>query len=160
MVDALTEETSITADLKDLREALQDLTAFMTGPLIHESITREAGVSIDRALFYLLLRICRREPVKIDALAQWAHRDHSTVSRQVEKLVQMGFVERRPSATDARVREVIASKNGWAAAERIFTAYEKSSELAFETWSQQQIRMFTLLVHKFVQDGSHSFEKL
>lgn len=71
-----------------------------------------AGVSMDRALFPLLSRIAMRPNISVAELANIVARDHSTVSRQIIKLEELGFIHRRPDPLDRRVRKLSLSSEG------------------------------------------------
>ena len=58
------------------------------------------GISLERALFPLLVGIERLGPIGIVELADRAGRDHTTVSRQVAKLESLGLVARHAGAAD------------------------------------------------------------
>src|SRR5260370_40574716 len=73
-------------DLRQLYHALGDLIAITNRPQPGLALMREAGISLDRALFVLLVRIERRGPIGIVELAEVSARDYTTVSRQVNKL--------------------------------------------------------------------------
>ena len=98
--------------VRRLHGAMVDLVALMNRPQPDNRVLKEAGVSLDRALFPLLSGIERFGPVGVVDLADRAGRDHTTVSRQVAKLVELGLVERQPSAADARVHEASLTKKG------------------------------------------------
>ena len=81
-------------------------------PRQDEVLLREAGVTLDRALFPLLVRIARAGSVGIVELAGQAGRDHSTISRQVARLERLGLVARQAAAGDQRVREARITEAG------------------------------------------------
>ena len=86
---------------------LLDLAGAMNSPQSIAALLQEAGVSLDRALFPLLARIDRHGAMGIMELGEMVGRDHTTVSRQVAQLEQMGLVSRRVAATDKRVRHAV-----------------------------------------------------
>ena len=77
------QNTHIARLLPPLHEALIDLVGFFNRPQNDAILVREAGVSLDRALFPLLVRIQRRGPLGVGELADLVGRDYTTVSRQV-----------------------------------------------------------------------------
>jgi DNA-binding IclR family transcriptional regulator len=76
----------------------------MTAGLSRHSL-REAGVSLDRALFPLLVRLSAASAMRVAKLAEQVGRDPSTVSRQLVKLEQLGLVRRPAACDDLRVRD-------------------------------------------------------
>src|SRR5215467_12184501 len=75
--------THMDQNIRQFYDALFDLIGLMNQPQRDSALLQEAGVSLDRALFPLLVVIGRRDAVGIIELAGLVGRDHSTVSRQV-----------------------------------------------------------------------------
>lgn len=84
----------------------------LNSPRQDDVLLREAGVSIDRALFPLLVRIGAAGSLSVAELAERAGRDHSTVSRQTARLAKLGLVTRRQATRDQRVREAVITADG------------------------------------------------
>ncbi|MCM2291508.1 MarR family winged helix-turn-helix transcriptional regulator [Allorhizobium sp. BGMRC 0089] len=125
--------------LAALHDAVLDIVAVINRPDRDERLIEEAGIRLDRALFPLLVLTERIGPIGVVELAARVGRDHSTVSRQVAKLVALGLIERRPGATDARQRELRATLAGQAMARQIDDARERLTRAALTDWSQQEV---------------------
>jgi DNA-binding MarR family transcriptional regulator len=82
-------------------------------------------------------------------LADGTGRDYSTVSRQVTKLESLGLVERRQSATDKRVNEVVVTTKGKAMTDKIDAAREKLARSIFKTWEQHDVNELIRLMRRF-----------
>src|SRR3546814_7282965 len=67
-------------------------------------MVRDYGISLDGALFPLLVGIERRGPIGVVDLADGVGRDYTTVSRQVAKLEGLGLITRKADAKDRRIR--------------------------------------------------------
>jgi DNA-binding MarR family transcriptional regulator len=87
-----------------LAVSLIDLVGFLNSPRRDDALLREAGVSLDRALFPLLVRLGRQGPLGVAELADQVGRDHTTVSRQLAKLESLGFIARCEGDADRRRR--------------------------------------------------------
>lgn len=85
-------------------------------------LLRKAGVELDTALFPVLVRIGIQKKTGIVELADQLGRDHSTVSRQVDKLQTFGVVESAAAKSDGRVREIRLSNDGKALLAKIAKA--------------------------------------
>lgn len=98
------QNTHIGKQLRDLHGALIDIVSVMNRPQRDEAMVKEAGISLDRALFPLLVMVERLGPIGVVDLADRVGRDYTTVSRQVAKLDSLGLVERqrRTSARSGR----------------------------------------------------------
>ena len=135
--------------IRELHEALIDIVTLMNRPQRDEQMVRDAGIALDRALFPLLVGIERRGPIGIVELADGTGRDYSTVSRQVTKLESLELVERRQSATDKRVNEVIVTSKGKAMTDKIDTAREKLARSVFKSWDQHDVDELVRLMRRF-----------
>src|SRR5215470_15501508 len=106
------QNTHIREQIRALHEALIDIVSVMNRPQRDEMMVREAGISLDRALFPLLVVIERRGPIGVVDLADRVGRDYTTVSRQVARLESLGLVERQAAATDRRVSQATVTAKG------------------------------------------------
>lgn len=135
--------------LRELHRALIDIVSVMNRPQRDEAMVREAGIALDRALFPLLVMVERLGPVGIVDLADRVGRDYTTVSRQVTKLESLGFVERRSSATDGRVREAVITASGKALTDKIDMARGAMAHTIFADWSDQDVADLARLMRRF-----------
>jgi DNA-binding MarR family transcriptional regulator len=126
-----------------------DIITLMNRPQRDEQMVREAGIALDRALFPLLVGIERRGPIGVVELADGTGRDYSTVSRQVSKLESLDLVERRQSATDKRVSQVVVTTKGKAMTDKIDTAREKLARSIFKNWEQHDVNDLIRLMRRF-----------
>ncbi|MGO8094321.1 MarR family winged helix-turn-helix transcriptional regulator [Rhizobium leguminosarum] len=148
------QNTHISGKLRELHGALIEIVSVMNRPQRDEQMVREAGISLDRALFPLLVTIERLGPIGVVELADRAGRDYTTVSRQVAKLESLDLVERRGNATDRRVREAVISPKGKAMTDRIDVARERMGRAIFENWEEQDFNELVRLMRKFAKDIS------
>ncbi len=125
--------------LTQLHDAVLDVVGFINRPDRDEVLMRAAQIKLDRALFPLLVLTERIGPISVVELAGRVGRDHSTVSRQVAKLVQLGLVKRQPSPTDRRQRELRPTESGHTMARQIDEARERLARAALSGWSEREI---------------------
>lgn len=140
-------------EIRDLREALLDITGVLNRPQPDAALIEAAGVDLDRALFPLLARIERRGPLGIVELAELAGRDYTTVSRQVAKLESLGLVARCPSPEDGRVRAAIVTDEGRTMTRSLDAARQKILEGMFAQWDPEDVRELSRLLRKFADDA-------
>ena len=138
--------------LRQLREALLDLTGLLNRPQQDEALLSAAGVDLDRALFPLLARIERRGPLGVVELADLAGRDYTTVSRQVAKLEDLGLVSRRPGG-DKRVREAVVTPQGREVTDAIDAAREVMLTRVFAEWSEDDIGTLVRLLRRLADSA-------
>jgi DNA-binding MarR family transcriptional regulator len=137
---------------RQLHAALVDLAGLMNRPQLDDVLLKEAGVSLDRALFPLLSGIERHGPIGVVGLAERAGRDYTTVSRQVAKLAELGLIERRPSPTDARVHEAVLSPKGREMTEAFAAARERLAAPVLSRWSEADFNDLVRLLRRFADD--------
>jgi DNA-binding MarR family transcriptional regulator len=141
-----------TADLRLLHLALMDLIGIFNEPQRDDALIAEAGIALDRALFPLLVRIERLGPLGVVELADIAGRDHTTVSRQVARLEELGLVARRAGKADKRVREAAVTAKGLAMTRAIDKARERMAGPILARWSAADRQTLIRLVRKLVDD--------
>jgi DNA-binding MarR family transcriptional regulator len=118
-----------------LAAALLDLLGLLNSPRQDDILLREAGISIDRALFPLLVRIGAAGSLSVVELADQMGRDHSTISRQTAKLESLRLISRRQSEHDQRVREAAITDNGRRAVRAITAARRRLLGRLLADWS-------------------------
>ena len=141
-----------------LHEALIDVVVIFNRPQNDMILLREAGVSLDRALFPLLVLIQRRGPLRVGELADRVGRDYTTVSRQVAKLEGLGLVARRAGKTDRRVTEAVVTEKGQAMSEMLDAARERLAGNALAGWSKHDLEELARLLRRFADNLMHRLE--
>lgn len=142
----------MSAQLRDLHSSLVEIVGVMNRPQRDEAMVREAGISLDRALFPLLVLVERLGPIGVVELADRVGRDYTTVSRQVAKLESLGLVLRQASALDRRVRESVITEKGKAMTDRVDDARERMGVSIFSTWEEGDFDNLVRLMRKFAED--------
>jgi DNA-binding MarR family transcriptional regulator len=153
------QNTHISGVLRRLHEALIDVVGFVNRPQNDVILLREAGVSLDRALFPLLVLIQRRGPLAVGELADRVGRDYTTVSRQVAKLEQLGLVARRAGKADRRVTEAVVTEKGQAMSEMLDAARERLAGNALTGWSEHDLEDLARLLRRFADNLMHRLEE-
>ncbi|WP_437933004.1 MarR family winged helix-turn-helix transcriptional regulator [Sorangium sp. So ce341] len=138
--------------LRELHGAMVDLIALMNQPQRDQALLAEAGVSLDQALFRLLVGIERYGPIGVVELSDRAGRDYTTVSRQVAKLESLGLVERRPSPADRRVHEAVITDEGRKVTDALDAARQRLAAPILATWSEEDFNDLVRLMRRFVDD--------
>jgi len=139
-----------------LHAAFMDLMSLANRPEADAAMLKAAGVELDRALFPLLSRLGLKAPISIVELADAAGKDHSTVSRQVAKLEELGLVVRVPSKTDQRVRYLAPSRKGEAILARLRAARRKAIAAWAKQWSRAEREGFLERLQMIVRIGNEA----
>lgn len=144
--------THIKKLLPELHRSLIDIASLMNRPERDAQLLELAGLTLERALFPLLVTIERRGPIGVVDLAEGVGRDYTTVSRQVARLEALGLVERRSGLTDKRVREAVITPRGKEATDAVDVAREKMALALFRDWSREDFDELIRLMRMFA-DG-------
>jgi DNA-binding MarR family transcriptional regulator len=139
-------------EIREVHHALVDLVVLMNRPQRDSALLQEAGVSLDRALFPLLVVVERKGPVGVVELGDFVGRDYTTVSRQIAKLGSLGLIKRRPAKADHRVREAVITAKGKKVTSAIDLARERLAILLFATWSKRDLQDLARLMRRFADD--------
>jgi DNA-binding MarR family transcriptional regulator len=143
------QNTHIRDQVRALHDALLDILGVFNRPQVDEAMVRQAGISLDRALFPLLVVIERRGPIGVVDLADRVGRDYTTVSRQVAKLESLDLVERKASPGDRRISEATVTEKGKAMTNAVDRARERLVGAMFATWDDGDVTELVRLMRKF-----------
>ena len=146
------EECVVNKEIRQLHHTLVDLVGLMNRPQRDTALLQEAGVSLDRALFPLLIAIERKGPIGVVELGELVGRDYTTVSRQITKLDELGLIERHPSKTDHRVRQARITAKGKEMTSAIDAARERMATVLFAAWSKRDLQDLARLMRRFADD--------
>lgn len=125
--------------LKELHEALLQIVGVLNRPQGDNVILTRAGVSLDTALFPLLVRVSMQRNLTIGELADQVGRDYSTVSRQVGRLQALGLVHSELSQADRRRRLLGVTTAGKNTIKKIDRARRSVMSEALDGWSRDEI---------------------
>jgi DNA-binding MarR family transcriptional regulator len=143
------QNTHIGVQLRKLHGAVLDIVSAMNRPQRDETLIKEAGIRLDRALFPLLVGIDRFGPIGVVDLADRVGRDYTTVSRQIAKLESLGLAERQASAADRRVRQATITAKGKAMTGLVDAARERLGRAIFRNWEARDVDELARLTRKF-----------
>lgn len=124
--------------LPELHRSLIDFLIMANRPARDAELLEKAGLTLERALFPLLVVIERVGSIGVVDLAAWAGRNYTTVSRQVARLEELGLVSRRSGAADKRVHEAIVTPHGKAAIDALVAAHEAMALAVFADWPRKE----------------------
>jgi len=140
-------------DIRKIYGAVVDIVGIMNRPQRDAKMIAEAGISLDRALFPLLVGIGRFGPIGVVDLADRAGRDYTTVSRQVAKLESLGLVEREAAQADKRVREAVITAKGREMTRAIDKARDRILTAMLADWSPKDIAALAPLLRRLADSA-------
>jgi DNA-binding MarR family transcriptional regulator len=91
-------------------------------------------------------------PVGVGELADRAGRDHTTVSRQVARLADLGLIDRRPSPIDRRVHEAVITGEGRQVIAALDAARQRLNTPVFSEWRDHDLLTLERLLRRYVDD--------
>jgi DNA-binding MarR family transcriptional regulator len=144
--------THISAVLPGLHRSLIDIVSEMNRPERDEQILAAANLSLERALFPLLVLVERLGPIGVVELAARVGRDYTTVSRQVARLKELGLVSRQAGGRDRRMREASITLRGKAATDAVDVARAQMAISLFGDWERRDIDELARLLRRLA-DG-------
>lgn len=143
-------DTHIKKMLPELHRSLIEIVSIMNQPERDVELLAKAGLSLERALFPLLVLVERLGPIGVVDMAGRVGRDYTTVSRQIARLEELGLVTRRSSAADKRIREAIITPRGKVATDALDSAREAMALAKFANWRRKDfddlVRLMQMLV--------------
>lgn len=143
------QNTHINSQIRDLHAALLDIVGVMNRPQRDALMVQRAGITLDRALFPLLVGVDRYGPIGVGELADRVGRDYTTVSRQIAKLETLGLVSRQAARADRRITEALITKQGKVMTAAVDAARNKMGREVFASWSERDISELVRLMRKF-----------
>jgi DNA-binding MarR family transcriptional regulator len=96
--------------------------------------------SIDRAGYWLLVRVSEHGPVRLSELAESVELDPSTVSRQMRDLVAAGLITKVPDPLDGRASLLSLSERGSAVLDAVSDARLETLAEAVADWTDDERR--------------------
>ena len=139
-------------EIRQLHSTLIDLVSMMNRPRRDSLVIHEAGISIDRALFPLLVLVERKGPIGVVDLADMVGRDYTTISRQLAKLERLGLIRRNSSKADKRVREAVITAKGRVMTDALDAARERIAGRLLARWSKKDLQDLARVMRRLADD--------
>jgi DNA-binding MarR family transcriptional regulator len=139
-------------DLVRIEQGLGQIAYLLNRVKRHEWIRSASGVPVDRAAAVILRRLVRAEPVRPGELATQLEVESPHVTRQIQRLEELGYVERFSDANDRRAQLIRLTPAGRNAARRIRDASRDALAKALAGWSQPELHDLADLFTRMVDD--------
>ncbi|HEX7781976.1 MAG TPA: MarR family transcriptional regulator [Sphingobium sp.] len=138
--------------LPDLLRSILDIVGIFNSPQRDAAMLESAGLTLERALYPLLVNIGNFGPIGVIDLAERVGRDYTTVSRQTARLEELGLISRRKSPSDRRTREAVVTARGRAATDAVDGARERLALELFHDWRHDDFDQLARLL-RTLADG-------
>jgi DNA-binding MarR family transcriptional regulator len=103
---------------------------------------REVHPNLHPMTYFLLTHLAKQGPMRAADLSDAFGMDKSGVSRQVQTLVDLGLVERRPAAEDRRAILLDASDEGRTRLETVARSRSDRFDQRLGAWSDDELSAF------------------
>ncbi|MEV6106236.1 MarR family transcriptional regulator [Streptomyces sp. NPDC051940] len=146
------EPAPVPAEVVDIERALSRITHLAGRVRQHERLMAAAGVPLDRATVSVLRQLADRDPLRPSELAARLAVEPSHVTRQVQRLEQLGYVARVADPEDRRAQRIELTADGAAVVDRIREASRRGMQNALKDWSPEDLRQLAALFNRMVDD--------
>jgi DNA-binding MarR family transcriptional regulator len=135
----------------EIFESMYEIVTFLNDPRNDEQLLRKAGLKNDKNLLPIIVRIGRQPKMNVGELANQLGRNHSSLSRQIDKFVSLGLVESSYNEQDKRIREVELSEEGYRIFEDISKARDEIMERALKDLTDSEIEEISWSLKKVAE---------
>src|SRR5438132_10389986 len=142
----------IGADAAEILRAITRIGYLITRARRHDLVRTVAAVPLDRAAVMVLQQLAEAGPVRSGELAARLQVEAPHVTRQVQRLQQVGYVNRAPDPDDRRAQLIQLTPSGRAASDRVREAGTSGMQAALAHWPPQEMHQFATLLHRMVDD--------
>jgi DNA-binding MarR family transcriptional regulator len=140
------------ADAAEILRAITRISYLITRARRHDRVRTVAAVPLDRAAVMVLGQLAEAGPVRPGELAARLRVEAPHVTRQVQRLQQVGYADRVPDPGDRRAQLIQLTPAGRAASDRIREAGETGMQAALAHWPPEELHQLATLLHRMVDD--------
>lgn len=144
-------------------ELLANLSALILlwdSPAFQGEILAKTGESIDQQSHATLRHLLAWGPMRPTALSNVLATGASHVSKIVRRLEADGLVQRTTDPSDGRATLISLTKAGEEAAHSVYELGDRMIAEVLDGWSDDDVREYTGLTVRFVQDAIASAERM
>lgn len=121
----------------DIFEALFEIMAFFHQPQDERQQLHRAGTTLEPAAMPIIVRAGQQPGVSVGELAGWIGRNHSSISRQVDRLIKTGWLT-EAERDDQRIRRVQLTEKGQRGLMQLKVAREAEFSQRIQAYTPQQ----------------------
>lgn len=126
---------------------------------LYDELSANVGPGVDATTYPVLSGLARLGPVSSARLATEVGLDRSGASRHASRLVDAGYVRRRPDPDDARATLLVLTPRGERTVQKLRSRLADSFAGALADWPPKQAAAFVAGLERFVleqREKSHS----
>lgn len=139
---------------------LSALILLWESPSIQSEILARSGETLDQPSHQTLRHLLAWGAMRPSALAEALGTGASHVSKIVRRLEQDGLVQRTADPSDGRATLISLTAAGEEAARGVYELGDRMIAEVLDGWSASDIRRFTALAERFVDDAIRSSQRM
>lgn len=142
-------------DLERVERALTRIARVASGRAALRLRAERSGVTLSKPALSVLSGLHTSGPVRLSQLAHLTDMETALVSREVARLVEAGYVQRRADPSDGRAAIVQLTASGC----RAYDAYRRATEAilveTFSGWSARELHVLAECLERAAVDVAH-----
>ncbi|URZ88099.1 MarR family winged helix-turn-helix transcriptional regulator [Floricoccus penangensis] len=140
-------------------DLLFELVNFFNDPKNDNILLKNLKIKESPNLMPIIMRIGKMGKTTVGQLARQLGKNHSSMSRQIDKFENAGLLISRESQEDMRVREISLSKTGQKIYQQILEEREKALNKAFANLEDDQLEQIKLSLELLVDSVNTAREE-
>ena len=142
-----------------LLASLSALILLWDSPSMQSEILAKSGETLDQPSHQTLRHLLAWGPMRPTAVSEVLGTGASHVSKIVRRLEQDGLVQRSADPSDGRATLISLTPAGEVAARGVYELGDRMIAEVLDGWSAADVRRFTALTERFVDDAIRSAER-
>lgn len=148
-------------DLLEATTSISRLTRMLRRTRVYERASIEAGITLDRIGVQILGLVGKAEqPPSVKELAEAMQVEGPHATRQVQRLVTRGLVEKNVDPDDRRVARITLTPEGADLIDRYHAVIKSWMREAVAGWPAEERQQVCTLIARWVDDIESYFDKL
>jgi DNA-binding MarR family transcriptional regulator len=143
-----------------LLASLSALILLWDSPSVQSEILAKSGETLDQPSHQTLRHLLAWGPMRPSAVSEVLGTGASHVSKIVRRLEQDGLVQRSTDPSDGRATLISLTPAGEVAARGVYELGDRMIAEVLDGWSAADVRRFTDLTERFVDDAIRSAERM
>lgn len=143
-----------------LLASLSALILLWDSPSLQSEILAKSGEALDQPSHQTLRHLLAWGPMRPTAVSEVLGTGASHVSKIVRRLEQDGLVQRSTDPSDGRATLISLTPAGEVAARGVYELGDRMIAEVLDGWSAADVRRFTDLTERFVDDAIRSAERM
>jgi DNA-binding MarR family transcriptional regulator len=136
----------------ELHTAVVDIARAYNSPRRDALFLKRAGIKMNRALFPLLAITGSEKPMGVVEKAEIVGRNYTTVSRQLRKLEELGYIRSHKSEEDDRSMVSVPAPKGRLLIEKMQQTRHEYIEEILRDWNDEDRNALLKMLQRFADD--------